>query len=270
MTIKEAINFYNNNKKEYVLNKNKEFLKWYNNEIKNGYHPFAEISHLQNVIDIITSWYEFKYPERELERYEGAFYSSFEQIRSLSKNMSFDQLMFRLPHNELCLVECGYRSTGWGYDNIFMSIKNKIPNENYDLNYIDKFLLYANPDTGKVETDYYIKKITALTDLTLDELLEIFEKHWKKNWDYTTLKESVHDHNVDLVLRKKILELASLKLLYSENTIPERGLIRAQRFIAEFNKHIPNLNLTTNKIEELIDSSHSYASVKKYEMKIYK
>jgi len=173
--------------------------------------------------------------------------------------------MYRLPHNELCLIECGYRSTGWGYDNIFMSIKNKIPNINYDLNYIDSFLLHANPDNGKVEIDYYIKKITDKTDMTLDELLEIFEKEQKRNWDYTNLKESVYNHNVDLELRKRMLELASLKLLYSKNTIPERGYVRAQRFISEFNKHIPNLNLSTNKIDGIMQMD--YSNPKKYSFK---
>ncbi|MBE6153118.1 MAG: hypothetical protein E7166_02665 [Firmicutes bacterium] len=262
MTIAEAKNFYNQDKKEYIIKSNKEFLKWFNSKIKNGYYAYTKISELQNTVDMITSWYEFKYPERELERYEGVFYPAFEQIKPLSKNMDFNQLMFRLPHTELCLIECGYRSTGWGIDNIFMSIKNKIPNENYDLNYIDSFLLRANPDNGKVEIDYYIKKITDKTDITLDELLEIFEHTKEQNWDYSTLKESVYNHIVDMKLRKKILEFVSIKLLYSENTIPEHGYIRAKRFVSEFNKHIPNLNLSTNNIDEIMQKD--YKNTKKY------
>lgn len=259
MTIAEAEKFYKNDKREYEICKNKEFLKWFNKEIKHGYCAFTNTTQLQHIIDTITNWYEFKYPENELEYYEGVFNTQFEQIKSLSKNMSFDQLMYRLPHKELCLIECGYRSYGWGCDNIYMSIKNKQPNTNYDLNYIDSFLLRANPDTGKVEIDYYIKRITNKTDITLEALLKIFEKEQKENWDYTSLKETVYNHNVDLELRKRILELVSLKLLYSENTIPERGFIRAQRFISEFNKHIPNLDLPINKINEEMKRDYGYS-----------
>ncbi len=265
MTIAEAKNFYNQDKKEYVIKNNKEFLKWFNNEIKNGYSAFTEINELQHIIDTITYWYEFKFPERQLEYFEGVLDLRFEQIKTITKSMDFKQLMYRLPHNELELINCGYRSCGWGGDGIFMSIKNKIPNINYDLNYIDRFLLNANPDNGQVEIDYYIKKITDKTDITLDELLKIFEKEQKENWDYRELKESVYNHNVDLELRKRILELASLKLLYSKNTIPERGYLRAKNFNIEFNRNITNLNLSTKKIDEIM--KRDYNNSKKYILK---
>ena len=39
-------------------------------------------------------------------------------------------------------------------------------------------------------------------------------------------------------LRHRILQLVALKLVYSKNTIPERGYERAKRFINEFNKKL--------------------------------
>jgi len=52
------------------------------------------------------------------------------------------------------------------------------------------------------------------------------------------------------------LQFVSLKLLYSDNTTAERGYERAKRFIGEFNKHIPNLNLTTKEIDEIMQNDY--------------
>ena len=262
MTISEATNFYKEDKKEYIITNNKEFLKWFNHEIKNGYCAFTGTNELEHIIDTITNWYEFKFPERQLEYFEGVLDLRFEQIKTITKSMDFEQLIYRLPHNELELITCGYRSCGWGCDSIFMSIKNKRPNLNYDLNYIDRFLLNANPNNGQVEIDYYIKKITDKTNITLDELLVIFKEKEKDNWDYSELSETVLNHKIDLELRKRILELAALKLLYSRNTIPERGYKRAKSFIIEFNRNIPGLNLSTNQIDAIIQKD--YNNQKKY------
>ena len=66
MTIAQNERFYEQDPKKYDISKNKEFLNWLKESIKNGYHSFIDIECLQELIDNIVYWYETKYPEREL------------------------------------------------------------------------------------------------------------------------------------------------------------------------------------------------------------
>lgn len=101
-------------KEKYNLSTNKEFLKWYINQCKNGYSSYIEISEMQELIDNIVMWYEIKYPERKFEIYEGTKFDDFKDIESIAENLTIKQLMFRLPHNQYCVIEGGYRARGWG------------------------------------------------------------------------------------------------------------------------------------------------------------
>ena len=114
MTIAEAERFYEKDTKDYEIEKNKDFLTWLKTSIKNGYHCFMKTEELQELIDSVVNWYEIKYPERELEYFEGTRHLGFQGIRRISDVMDIRQLLFRLPHNQLCLMECGYRAKGWG------------------------------------------------------------------------------------------------------------------------------------------------------------
>ena len=125
------------------------------------------------------------------------------------------------------------------------------------------FLLHADHTTGKVLVDYNLKKyIDNKDDLNLDELLSIFKEKYTNELDFTELKESIYNHNCDMELRHRILQLVALKLLYSRNTIPERGYERAKRFINEFNKKL-DLTLSTEQIDEII--SRDYTNGEKWE-----
>lgn len=268
MTIAQAKKFYEQDQKKYDISKNKELLTWLKNAIENGYHTFTDIECLQELIDTIVYWYEIKYPEREMEFYEGTKYTNFENIRTLSKEMNLKQLMFRLNQNQLNLINCEYRSIGGGiriiYNDKGEAIGNKtilfmkIDRKNNDCspyslnNNLPSFLLCANTDDGKVEIDYNLQDYINDENITLDELLILFKQQYKDKLKFTELEECIHDHNCDIELRKKILQLVALKLLYSNKTTPERGYERAKRFINEFNKKM-NLNLTTKEIDEAIN-----------------
>lgn len=196
---------------------------------------------------------------------------NFQDIRRISDVMDIRQLLFRLPHNQLCLMECGYRAKGWGqhpiYENgkkigwkvqIFMSINRK--NEEKSDLWLGKapyFLLHADHMTGEVSKDYELEEyIDNDENINLDELLSIFNKKYIDELDFTELKESVYDHNCDMELRHRILQLVALKLLYSRNTIPERGYERAKRFINEFNKKL-GLALSTEQVDEIIHRDYT-------------
>ena len=283
MTIVQAERFYEQDKKDYEIEKNKDFLTWLKTSIKNGYHCFMKTEELQELIDSVVNWYEIKYPERELEYFEGTRHMAFQDIRRISDVMDIRQLLFRLPHNQLCLMECGYRAKGWGqhliYENgkeigweaqIFMRIsrKNKEESDSW-LGKAPYFLLHADHMTGEVSNNYELEEyLDSEENLNLDELLSIFKEKYTDELDFTELTESVYDHNCDMELRHRILQLVALKLLYSRNTIPERGYERAKRFINEFNKKL-GFALSTEQIDEIIHRDYTNGERWKHVLKTY-
>ncbi len=278
MTIAQAERFYEQDTKDYEIEKNKDFLIWLKTSIKDGYYCFIKTEELQELIDNIVNWYEIKYPERELEYFEGTKHMDFQDIKRISDVMDIRQLLFRLPHKQLCLMKCGYRAKGWGqrpiYENgkeigcktqIFMRIDRKTEEECDSL--WDKnpyFLLHADYMTGEVSNCYELEEyLNSEERIGLDELLSIFNEKYTDELDFTELKKSVYNHNCDIELRHRILQLVALKLLYSRNTIPERGYERAKRFINEFNKKL-GLTLSTEEIDEVIN--RDYTNGERWEM----
>ena len=283
MTIAQAERFYEQDTKDYEIEKNKDFLTWLKTSIKDGYHCFIKTEELQELIDSIVNWYEIKYPERELEYFEGTRHLGFQGIRRISDVMDIRQLLFRLPHNQLCLMECGYRAKGWGqypiYENgkeidlkvqIFMKINKKNKEEcNPWYGGTTYFLLQADYMTGEVLNYYELEDyIDNEENISLDELLSVFNEKYSNELDFTELTESVYDHNCDMELRDRILQLVALKLLYSRNTIPERGYERAKRFINEFNKKL-GLALSTEQIDEIIHRDYTNGERWEHVLKTY-
>ena len=283
MTIAEAERFYEKDTKDYEIEKNKDFLTWLKISIKSGYHCFIKGEELQELIDSVVNWYEIKYPERELEYFEGTRHLGFQGIRRISDVMDIRQLLFRLPHNQLCLMECGYRAKGWGqypiYENgkeidlkvqIFMKINKKNKEEcNPWYGGTTYFLLQADYMTGEVLNYYELEDyIDNEENISLDELLSVFNEKYSNELDFTELTESVYDHNCDMELRDRILQLVALKLLYSRNTIPERGYERAKRFINEFNKKL-GLTLSTEEIDRIIHRDYTNGERWEHVLKTY-
>lgn len=266
MTIAQARKFYEQDQREYNLEENKEFLSWFKDKIKNDYYPFIEIEELQELINNITYWYEIKYPEREFEFEEGIKNLDFKSITPLSKSMNIYQLMYRLSDDQLCLINGEYRSNCGGIRNIYnggskvvdqkavLYIVIKQINNNYNANGINNNLIICAYPNGEVIINDSLKKYVDKERINLDELLSLFEEKYSHNLDFSVLKAVVDDHNCDLELRKRILQLIALKLLYSQNTTPGRGYKRAKKFIDEFNKEL-NLNLSSEKIDNIINTN---------------
>lgn len=266
MTIAQARKFYEQDQREYNLEENKEFLSCFKDKIKNDYYPFIEIEELQELINNITYWYEIKYPEREFEFDEGIKNLDFKSIAPLSKSMNIYQLMYRLSDDQLCLINGEYRSNCGGIRNIYnggskvvdqkavLYIVIKQINNNYNANGINNNLIICAYPNGEVIINDSLKKYVDKERINLDELLSLFEEKYSHNLDFSVLKADVDDHNCDLELRKRILQLIALKLLYSQNTTPGRGYKRAKKFIDEFNKEL-NLNLSSEKIDNIINTN---------------
>ena len=268
MTIFEAQNFYKQDLKKYELNKNAEFLNWLNNLIENGYSCYISVNELQELINNITYWYEIKYPNRELDYYNGMKNLNFNDIKSISNVMNIRQLMYRLSPKQLNLIECDYRSYCGGSSPIYkddklvgfeksigMQVTKKEKNDNVYSGYISYFLVIANAKTGIVEMHYDLEDYIS-ESVHLEDLLTLFNEKYKEELDFKELKQTIYNHKCDLELRKEVLELAALSLLYSKNTNPEYGYERAKRFINEFNKK-QNLNLSTIEIDEIMSKDYT-------------
>lgn len=274
MTIAEAKNFYNQDEKKYILCNNKELLLWLKQATMNGYHLNVSIEILQNLIDNIVFWYEMKYPEREMEFYEGVVSIDFEGIESLSRFMDIKQLLYRLPHKQLCLIECEYRSIGGGLCEVYDEVEKKLrlkskifmriikKDDKYNTLFMPSFLLTADSTTGIVDLNSDLKDYIDIDNLKLDELLRLFSEKYDDVLEYSYLKECVFDHNCDVELRRQVLQLVALKLLYSDRTTPERGYKRAILFINEFNDAL-NLGLSKDEINELIKKDYKKQNVSK-------
>lgn len=231
MTIKEAEEFYKQDNKEYLIMKNKKFLKWLNSNIEKGYRNFISPEEMEKLINFITNWYEIKYPEKELMYYEGIITNDVRCVPRISENMEFNQLFYRLSNNLQQLIKCEYR---YAYS--------------IDINY----------ETGIIDK-YFLKQMGIISEneITIDDLLQNLKNSNSNNdIDYEEVETLIKDHNIDLELREKILFFTSLKILYSKNTTPERGYERSKRFINEFNKKIPDLNLSTNAIDEIMNKDY--------------
>lgn len=287
MTIAQAEKFYEQDTKKYELLNNKELLTWLKESSEKGYHSYIDCKDLQELINNLVYWYEMKYPEREIKLSEGIKNLDFENIEKLSKMMTINQLMYRLPHKQLSLMKCDYRSNGGGIRDIyndkgevvgqkkilFMSIYKK-DNEYSPFSICKEysyFLLYADTDNGKVNIDDDLKEYINTDNITLDELLALFKEKYNNKLDFKKLEECIFDHNCDVELRRRVLQLVALKLLYSNRTIPERGYKRATRFINEFNKKM-GLNLSTEEIDEIInrDYTNDERNLKSYDEDISK
>lgn len=280
MTIGQAERFYNENLKKYELEHNKDFLTWLKKITENGYKTFIDIKYLQEMINNIAFWYEIKYPEREIEFYEGISYFDFENIKSLSKHMDINQLMYRLPYEQLKLLKCNYRSTSGGItrcyndkgktinfkESLALVIEEKEEKNNIYNNLFKHFLIFANADNGIVEVCTTLNDIEIRENMSLEELLCLIKEKYSDRYDYNELECCIHNHNCDIVLRRQILQLVALKLLYSNRTTPERGYERARRFINEFNKKL-GLDLSTEEIDEIISRDYSKKEVDESQIK---
>lgn len=276
MTIAEANRFYRQDKKEYIVERNGKILEWIKEKISMGYQCYITIEEIQDMIYNIVTWYEIKYPIRQLESSAGCVDIKFTDIKNITDILDFEQLRFRLPHKELLILDCEYRAinnnkvpVGGYYDeegnlyNIkswseYISLNIKCLESN--LNDNDSFTINANKDGVILNGDLklfqnYLEDYKALANIK-----ELYEKIVNDNVegiDYSELKNCIFNREIDLELRDKILSLVALGLLYSTNATPEQGYYRAKKYIEEFNENLKDINLTTEKIDQIMSVDYS-------------
>lgn len=265
MTIAEAENFYAQDEEKYIVSKNKDLLNFFKSSMGEDYYQFVDLNDLQKFIDSIAYWYEMKYPEREI-----CLRDNQESSRtSLANLMTMEQLLLRLGMRQFDLMKCYYRSNkgvmgsrsvyGEGGSIIGSDIVISIPinrkfiKDSFDFRF---FFVDLNINDGMIKTNYDLEKYISDEKISLDDLLEIFKNKYSSELDYSNLEECQLIHNRDLELRNKMFELVALKLLYSKDSIPERGYKRAKIFIDEFNNDL-GLNLTTDELNEIVSRNYS-------------
>lgn len=259
----ETENFRLLDKKEYILEENKDFLNWYLNQLKNGYKPVLDITELQDIINEIVSFFEFKYHDNF---FYDLFYiadkdKQFNNSKKLSKYLGIEELKYILHHDYTQFLECNY-------PRYFKLTKEK--EHLWDLSekliFVSKDGCLRSWDLENLEENEYLpskKGIVTVEDL-LDKYLSINTKV-----NYSDLENLIYQYNVKVELRNKVLELIPLALLYSKNTNPKYGYIRAKSFIRMFNKEY-NLNMTTSKIDEIISIDYTNIQEKQKEVVIEK
>lgn len=273
----ESWDFSFSNLKRYEVEKNKEFLEFYQKSIENGYKPSMSLEEIQKFIDLACAWYEFKYPEKYFEHYENGTGNT--NINCITSELDFEQLKYRLNDNEIDLVSCLYKSSyaspkienesmrkmlgtiGFRYIYIPISIK-KLKTAGIkqslrkQLAEFPYFIITADEKTGIVNKDVELTAYVDKENMTLEDVLNEFEHSYKDQLSYEELRKTVIKHKIDLEFRDKIFKMISLKLIYSKTTTPKRGYERAARFLSETSSKVKNLHMSMSDIDEIIDEDY--------------
>ena len=258
-------------KESTKISNNKEFLKWLNSAIKDGYVPYLNIDEMDNLIEKIVNWYQFKYPNRFFELKHGVRDRRFDkEYTGLNEQMDLDAFRWTLSFDEIATLDCNYRepnmnvnlkslgyfdkdgnyyeARAW-YEYVSLMIVESIHEDVL----VSRFIISANAVDGIVE-DYSLDKFMAhykdnylVRNITLDELYERLKDI--ESLDLSELEETVKVHKCDVELRNRLLNMAIYRILGAKDTISEFSKERAMKMATEFSEYyglkldIENLSL---------------------------
>lgn len=252
MTILEIEKFYDNDKKMYILEKNREFLEWLGGNTSKGYiPPVSTVEEMQIFINKVASWYLLKY-----------FTESSLQLKSdtLSNEMTLSALRKRLSHQELGLFDCPYRagtmSDSKGQIGILIhSLKGDG----------DKYIQMDASGTVRKGEATLISNVLAAGVNGPFSLLDFVEAlKDNKDYDIKEAKRMLWSHKIDLRLRKKILEFIALSIAYSKTLIPALSINVAKIFAQDIEDV---LGIKLMDIEALVASNQDKKPEKKSKSK---
>lgn len=234
MVLEEKEKFYNADRKLYLVGENGEFLDWYYSNMKYGYVPATSLEEIQDLIDTIVIWFEFKYPSKYFGVRKSRLDAALENPDDLSKFMDIAQLKMRLTQSETVLFDCLYRM-GCGHNYVTgivnVRIKDNYSNETYYINLGDRDGLINSMDLDFLEGSMNFSDAT----ISIAELYSTLKGN--PRYDIEELKRVFLHHKTDLKLRKQLLEFINLALIYSKKTTPELGYERAKLFSAEMSEY---------------------------------
>lgn len=276
MTIAQARQFYKQDMKKYEVENNLELLGHLAVISKRGFTSDMDIENLQTLINTITYWYEFKYPERYFEFSEGIIDLNYKNNNVLSKMMNIQELLYRLTPKQNSFIACEYHSTTGGIRKIYHE-KEEIGYQNMGFIHIsgiyiegtkaqDDIFIHFDTSSGLCEISSTLHKQITNVPIQIEKALGLLRDKYGESIDLSSLENCIYIHECDLELRHKILQMVALKILYSKETIPEHGYKRAKLFIQEFNNEF-GLALSTDEIDNIMNffkqnSSHHDTSIK--------
>lgn len=243
MTIKEAEGFYNTDTMQYDFHCRNDFQTWFNKKYDDGHSSYLNIEGLNNLVNKIVSWYEFKFPNIELNKPE-CIQTKFENTPDISKYMDNEQLRYRLSHDERETMDCNYRTSSIGLDN--------------DGNWCSNISLSKNGEEILDISIYTDGKLSSSTKNkykipvnTIEEFYELLS--FSDEFDLKGIKRAIELHQLDLMLRNFIIDAVRNGLLYSNKTIPENGKIRMEKFTMDMYEIYPNIVLDAKCDEKVFE-----------------
>ena len=250
MTGLELDNFYKADDKRYILNKNNEFISYeYIMHREHDLKPIINREQMQDLINQIVMFYEFKYPNNMLYSLKHSFgEKDLEKTIEISKMLDFEQLKFRLYHDYIQFLECSCGCV----------ISLNRPKKHL----CDIATTYISVDSdGKIDKGEleFLKEYQFLDDIDGISTIENLYGRYASidtNVDYSELKRLIEKHRFNLKIRNKVLNVISFALLYSENTLPDYGYARAKAFIRTFNREY-KLKMDLEEIDEIMNRDYS-------------
>ena len=239
-----------------------EILQFIKENKDNGYNVYSNIDDINELIDIIVKWYEFKYSKGSLEVvYSNYVTKKYNQsgnivscdIDELYTNMGYYELMYRIPIELHSIIECHYKGEKCVED-------IKLPINNNSTSIKSSISVNFNKHDGNLTVislvileRYFKIKAKCIEDLLNKE--KFSKKIDYSKLDFSEIENAVVTHNLDLELRDKIFDLIVLKLFFSDEN-NYFGYIRAKKFIDEFNCNIKGVNLSIEKLNNMIEKRY--------------
>ena len=250
MTILEYENFHKADDERYVLNKNNEFVHYeYMKKCSCDFNPIINRDEMQDLINKIVMFYEFKYPNYMLSTLQRSFdEDEIKNALEIAKMLDLNELKSRLHHDYVQFLECSYgaflrlkrpRKYLWELTETDIRVDSDGKIEPYDLENLKEY--------------QFLDDITGIT--RIEDLYGRFSSI-DTDVDYSELTRWIEMHKFYLTIRNKVLKVIPFALIYSKSTLPEYGYIRAKSFIRTFNKEF-GLNMNLDELDEIMNRDYS-------------
>lgn len=238
-------NFQKLDKKEYIVKRNSKFVSQFNAMQKKNFSTILSLNEIQDLIDNITYFYEFKYPSQMLNNVGWVSPkedSELDLCIKMSKLLDIRQLQYRLRHDQVSFLECGYGG--------IVTLSRDDP---YGLPY-NKFVRVDSAGMTDDLDIWELKEAGFLEDTeqieSIEDLYRVFRSNRQKI-DYRDVERHVLNHKDSIRLRKETLNLVMLSLLYANGELPANGYARAKSFMRMFNKEY-HTDLNMDRLDDIM------------------